>query len=113
MTLRGGSLNGGDDDGGEDEGPSMGKLLWKRVRRVVLEEKKEREAANQGNKMDYDMLLRARELKTSIKLAGPTTHSYTSIRSTLQKHKKMRDNHVDFEWWYTINQTSQGGVYVM
>ena len=78
MTLHVGSLNGGDDNG-EDEGPSMGKLLWKRVRRVVLDEKKEREAADQGDKMDYDMLLRARELKTSIKLARwSTTHTQSA-----------------------------------
>jgi hypothetical protein len=66
---RGSRTSAGSSDA-EDKGPSMGKLLWRRVRRVVIEEKKVREAADQSGNMNFDMLLRARELTTGIKLVN-------------------------------------------
>jgi hypothetical protein len=51
-------------------GGSIGSLLWKNVRRVVMDGKKEREAVNPSGTMDLDMLLRARELKTSVMLVN-------------------------------------------
>lgn len=54
----------------EEKGSAMGRLLWRRVRAVVLDDGKRREEVEHGSAMNYDMLLRARAVTRSIRVAN-------------------------------------------
>ena len=54
----------------EDTGSAMGRLLWRRVRAVVLDDGKRREEVEHGAAVNHDMLLRARAVTRSIKVTN-------------------------------------------
>ena len=49
--------------------PSMGKVLWRRLRQVVVDDSSNKREAVVQARMDYDTLLRVRDLKFAVKLA--------------------------------------------
>ena len=73
-SSRRGSCSDGSDDKDKDSGGAgtsgLGRILWRRVRRMVIDEKHEREAADKSGALDNDMFLRAKELKTSIRVVN-------------------------------------------